>query len=426
MAKGRGISRTALALGAAGLTIGVVAALLVSQGNPGNMGLCIACFLRDTVGFFGGAGANMGSVAYIRPEIVGLVIGALVAALAGREFRARGGSAVLLRFALGFIFMCGALIFLGCTVRAWLRVAGGDWNALFGVAGLVAGVAVGTVFLRKGFDLGRARKLPVAAGWFGPGLAVVLLGFAVAAAFFGVPGGMTVTPAGAKSTAEKAVIAKDGTVLKPAGATIKDGAVVAADGSVVSPAASVTAAKAMPGGLRDPFVLALVAGLGLGVVAQRSRFCTVGGIRDAIIWKRFDVLLGIGGLVVGALVANLALGQFNPGFAGQPVAHTDMLGNFAAMGVAGLAAVLLGGCPFRQVIMSGEGDADAFVAVLGMMAGAYFMHSFQLASSAKGLAPMAWPLIGVMAAALIGIGVWMSAGARRRASESASEAPQEA
>jgi YedE family putative selenium metabolism protein len=396
-------------LGGAGLVIGVVAALLVKAGNPGNMGLCIACFLRDTVGFFGGAGANMGAVAYIRPEIVGLVLGATGSALVAKEFRARGGSSVLLRFVLGFIFMAGALIFLGCTVRAWLRLGGGDLNALVGIVGLVAGIAVGTVFLRRRYDLGRARKLPTAVGWVAPALAVALVALAAVAMFGTKPATFTVTPAGAKNTAEKAVIAKDGSVLKPEGATLIDGAVVAKDGSVVSPAASVAAAKPMPGGLRDPFVLALAAGLGLGVVAQRSRFCTVGGVRDAIIWRRFDLLLGVGGLLAGALVTNLLLGQFKLGFEGQPVAHTDLLGNFAAMAVAGLAAVMLGGCPFRQVIMSGEGDVDALSAVLGMAAGAYVMHSFQFASTAKGLSPMAWPLLGVMAAVLVGIGLWKRA-----------------
>jgi YedE family putative selenium metabolism protein len=413
-------------LGAAGLTIGVVAALLVKAGNPGNMGLCIACFLRDTVGFFGGAGANMGAVAYIRPEIVGLVLGATVSALVAKEFRARGGSSVLLRFVLGFIFMAGALVFLGCTVRAWLRLGGGDLNALVGIAGLVAGIAVGTVFLRRRYDLGRARKLPVALGWIAPSLAVALLVVAAVAMFGTKPAAFTVTPAGAKNTAEKAVIGKDGTVLKPEGAALVDGAVVAKDGTVVSPAASVAAAKPMPGGLRDPFVLALAAGLGLGVVAQRSRFCTVGGVRDAIIWRRFDLLLGVGGLLLGALVTNLALGQFNLGFVGQPVAHTDVLGNFAAMAVAGLAAVMLGGCPFRQVIMSGEGDVDALSAVLGMAAGAYFMHSFQFASTAKGLAPMAWPLLAVMAAVLVGIGLWMRTRVAVPATDTVAAAGQEA
>ena len=33
---------------ATGAVIGLVAAMLVFFGNPANMGLCIACFLRDT------------------------------------------------------------------------------------------------------------------------------------------------------------------------------------------------------------------------------------------------------------------------------------------------------------------------------------------------------------------------------------------
>jgi uncharacterized protein len=37
---------------------------------------------------------------YIRPEIIGLVLGALVAALAFREFKPRAGSAPIVRFVL--------------------------------------------------------------------------------------------------------------------------------------------------------------------------------------------------------------------------------------------------------------------------------------------------------------------------------------
>lgn len=406
MPKGRAVSRAAWVLGGAGLAIGAVAAWLVSRGNPGNMGLCVACFNRDIAGAFGGARFNMGAVAYLRPEILGLVIGALGSAVVGRELRPRGGSAPLLRFVLGFVFMVASLIFLGCTVRAWLRLGGGDLNALFGILGILFGVAVGTVLLRKRFDLGRSRKLPAAVGLIGPAVAGILLVLALLATFGTKPAFLTVTPAKAKSTAEKAVIAADGSVLKPAGASMVDGAVVAADGTVVSSARSVKKAKPMPGGLRAPFVISILAGLALGVVAQRSRFCTIGGVRDAILWRRWDLLLGIAGLVVGALVVNLALGQFKLGFAGQPIAHSDQLGNFAAMAVAGLAAVMMGGCPFRQVIMTGEGDVDAAAAVSGMFAGALFSHGLGTASSAAGLAPLAWPVLGVMALVLVGIALW--------------------
>ena len=38
----------------------------------------------------------------------------------------------------------------------------------------------------------------------------------------------------------------------------------------------------------------------------------------------------------------------------------------------------------RQLVLSGEGNSDSAVTVLGLMAGAAFAHNFGLASSAKG------------------------------------------
>jgi hypothetical protein len=46
--------------------------------------------------------------------------------------------------------MVGALVFLGCPWRTILRLAGGDANALFGLAGLVVGVRIGNLFFRQG------------------------------------------------------------------------------------------------------------------------------------------------------------------------------------------------------------------------------------------------------------------------------------
>ncbi len=410
MAKRRMVGPTAWVLGGAGLFIGAIAAWLVSQGNPGNMGLCIACFLRDITGFFVGGATGQGAVAYIRPEIIGIILGALGAAIITREFRPRGGSNPLLRFVLGFIFMTSALIFLGCTVRAWLRLGGGDLNALWGILGIVVGVVVGIVFLKRGFNLGRAKNIAKPLGWLLPALAIALLVFALVTAFSGKPDFATQTAEGAFATGDKppAVFLKhDGQisqVLKPVGATLADdGSIVDADGAVAASAESVTKAKPQPGGKRAPLWISLAAGLAVGVVAQRSRFCSIGGIRDAILVKRYDLLFGVVGLLIGATVVNMLLGQYSLGFVGQPVAHTDALGNFASMAVATFAAVLLGGCPFRQVIMGSEGDADSFVAVAGMLVGAGFTHWAGLASSAKGLAPLAWPALGVMAAILVAV-----------------------
>ena len=60
----------------AGAAIGVAALILTACGNPANMGFCIACFLRDIAGAVGMHGAA--KVQYVRPEIIGLVLGALL------------------------------------------------------------------------------------------------------------------------------------------------------------------------------------------------------------------------------------------------------------------------------------------------------------------------------------------------------------
>jgi hypothetical protein len=307
----------------------------------------------------------------------------------------------VLRFVLGFIFMVSALVFLGCTVRAWLRLGGGDLTALWGVLGIVAGVIIGIVVLRSGYNLGRAKAVAGPLGWIVPTIAVVLLVFALVTAYGTKPEFATLTPANGKAVVPgRVVVTTEGKVIKPTDATLVDGAVVAADGTVLADAKKVAATKPMPGGKRAPLWISLIAGLAIGVVAQRSRFCSVGGIRDAILVRRFDLLFGIVGLVVGATVVNLIFGQYNLGFANQPVAHNDALGSFVAMTLAGLSAVMLGGCPFRQTIMGSEGDADAAAAVVGMLVGAGFAHWALIASSPAGLTERAWPALGIMAVVL--------------------------
>ena len=404
MVKRRVIGPTAWLVGGAGLFIGAVAAWLVSQGNPGNMGLCIACFWRDITGYFVGSATNQAAVAYIRPEIIGIILGALGAALVTREFKPRGGSSPLLRFVLGFVFMSSALVFLGCTVRAWVRLGGGDLNAIWGVLGIIAGVIAGIFVLKSGYNLGRAKSLAKPFGWIIPVIAVVLLVLALVTEYGTKPEWATLTVANGRAVIPgEVVVVPEGNglkVVKPADATVVDGAVVAADGTVLADAEKVAATKPMPGGKRAVLWISLLAGLAIGIVAQRSRFCSIGGIRDAILVRRFDLLFGVVGLVVGATVVNLIFGQYNLGFEGQPVAHTDILGNFAAMVIAALSAVMLGGCPLRQMIMGSEGDADGAVAVIGMIAGAAFTHWFGLASSPAGLTDKAWPSLAAMAIVL--------------------------
>ena len=159
-----------------------------------------------------------------------------------------------------------------------------------------------------------------------------------------------------------------------------------------------------PGAAHAPLVISLLVGLGVGFLAQRTRFCTMGAIRDVVLIRDFHLFSGILALVIAALIINLILGQFKPGFANQPIAHDHLLWNFLGMTLAGLAFALAGGCPGRQLILSGEGDGDAAVFVLGMIVGAGFAHNFAMASSPKGpgaLGPAA-VIIGLIFCLVIG------------------------
>ena len=74
-----------------GLIFGVLAVLLQQAGNPGNMGICVVCFNRDIAGAVGLHRAEV--VQYLRPEILGMVLGAFAAAMLFGEYKPRGGSA---------------------------------------------------------------------------------------------------------------------------------------------------------------------------------------------------------------------------------------------------------------------------------------------------------------------------------------------
>ena len=167
---------------ATGAVIGLLAAMLAFFGNPANMGLCIACFLRDTAGGLGLHAAK--AVQYIRPEISGLVLGALAAAYMHGEFSPKGGSSPLTRFVLGFFAMIGCLMFLGCPFRMLLRIAGGDLNAVVGLVGFAAGIYAGIFFLNRGYSLKRTYKMTAVEGSIMSVIAVVLLVLLVAAPAF--------------------------------------------------------------------------------------------------------------------------------------------------------------------------------------------------------------------------------------------------
>lgn len=314
-----------------GAIIGIMAVALVMFGNPANMGICVACFIRDISGGLGLHRAEI--VQYIRPEVSGMILGALILAIVKKEFRPKGGSSPFTRFVLGFFVMIGALMFLGCPLRMILRLGGGDLNALVGLVGFSAGIVVGIFSLNKGFSLGRTYRTGKVEGAGISVVAVALLIILVAAPTF-------------------IFFSKEG-----------------------------------PGSAHAPIAMSLIAGLILGGLAQRTRLCMVGGIRDLIMFKDSYLISGYVAMLIIVILGNLIVGKFNLGFSNQPIAHNDALWNFLGMALVGWGSVLLGGCPLRQLILSGEGNSDSAVTVLGLFVGAAFAHNFKLAASPKGPTP---------------------------------------
>ena len=151
--------------------------------------------------------------------------------------------------------------------------------------------------------------------------------------------------------------------------------------------------------------ISLAVGLLVGFLAQRTRMCFVGAWRDIFLVRDGYLMSAVVACFIGALAFNLILGQFHLGFSGQPVAHSSHLWNFLSMTLVGLGATLVGGCPLRQLVLSGEGDTDAGVTILGLFAGAAFAHNFGLASSSAGpstLGPLA-VILGLVVVICLGL-----------------------
>ena len=319
-------SQKTLALALA-LGIGILAAVLVVAGNPGNMGLCGACFLRDISGslsLFSGPGPKV-----FRPEILGIMLGAMAFAVLRGPYAARSGSHASTRLFFGFWMGVGSLVFLGCPFRMLQRIGGGDVNAMIGAVGLIAGVGTGVFFERRGYRVGSTSVVHPGVGVLGPLAFLGILGLFLARQLTG-PG---------------------------------------------------------PGDVGAPAHAFWLTSLGVatvaGVLLSWTGFCAVSATRQIFSGPRLMLIAAIL-LILGYMVVLVLLAEFKGGVDGQPAAHGDHLWSILALYLVGLTGCLAGGCPVRQVVMAGEGNGDAFCSVVGIMLGGALAHNLGWAASGKG------------------------------------------
>lgn len=323
-----------------GIVIAIGALTLVQFGNPANMGVCIACFIRDISGGLGLQRVPV--VQYIRPEIIGIVLGAFAMALATKNFKAVGGSSTMLRFIIGACVMIGALVFLGCPTRMILRLGAGDLNAVVGIFGFIAGLFIGFRFEKSGVSLGTPTPSAKSEALVFPFLIVGLLLLLVIAPSF------------------------------------------------------IFFSEKGPAAMKAPLLLSLGIAFIVGALSQKSGFCFAGGIARPLFKKEYRIGTGILTMLIVVIIGNMILGKFNPSFASQPIAHTDGMFNFLGMLIVGWGSVMLAGCPLRQLVKAGSGNSDAAVTIMGFLVGAGIAHNFSLAASPKGV-----PENGQIAVAII-------------------------
>jgi YedE family putative selenium metabolism protein len=338
--------------------VGMLAAVIVALGNPGNMGICGACFLRDTagaLGLFAGEGPRI-----FRPELVGLIVGAFLLRLAQGRSEGRAGAHSAARFFLGLWMGIGALVFLGCPFRMLQRLGGGDLNAVVGLAGFLVGVGVGRLFEKAGYTAGKTA--------------------------------VVITPAGSPAL-----------ILAIGGLTL-----FLADQLPFGPGPD--SSSTLPP--HAPWFWALGIATIAGVILSLTGFCAVTAARQVFAGPR-RMLWAALALIAGYAIVSVATGRFKCGFADQPVSHSDQLWNLLAMVLVGLTGVLAGGCPVRQVVLAGEGNGDAMITAVGILAGCALAHSFGAVSSVAGATPPGRVAVVIGLAFSLAYAVWVLAAVAR-------------
>ncbi len=145
---------TALQLGIVAGICAVIAGSLLEVRPPDAYGICMACHARDllnwTINRAAGTHLTIAPASLVFPVLttIGVLLGAVLGSSTSGEFRWSSPDNSLKTFIYGAAVMVSALIAGGCSIRLLLRSAAGEALGLMGFGGMVAGVTLGTLWLR--------------------------------------------------------------------------------------------------------------------------------------------------------------------------------------------------------------------------------------------------------------------------------------
>jgi hypothetical protein len=120
-------------------------------------------------------------------------------------------------------------------------------------------------------------------------------------------------------------------------------------------------------------ISSLAVGLIVGYLGQRSRMCTIGGLRDFVLVRDTALLKGVGAMLVASWVVFGALRPIAGTTAGHKLiaAATTPSGLTACVAILvgaillGFVATLSGACPLRQHVLAGQGRVGAWAFLAG-------------------------------------------------------------
>jgi len=142
----------------AGATLGVGAALVQAYFRvipPVANGFCFVCHPRDLFNWISNSilatdwSVSAMSMTYPVLTLVGVMLGAFVAAKTAKEFKSRPARDRIKHFVLGFVAVNFGILLAACPIRIVLQSAYGDPLGMAGWIGVIAGVVAATFVLRR-------------------------------------------------------------------------------------------------------------------------------------------------------------------------------------------------------------------------------------------------------------------------------------
>jgi len=120
-------------------------------------------------------------------------------------------------------------------------------------------------------------------------------------------------------------------------------------------------------------ISSLVIGGIIGYLGQRSRMCTIGGLRDYVLVRDTGLLKGVAAMLVTAwvvfgllsLLDGSAIGRGLIAAGTSPSGLTALAALLVGGIVLGLVATFSGACPLRQHVLAGQGRVGAWAFLAG-------------------------------------------------------------